>query len=258
MAETAVYVYCLVHAAKRPAMSRVPPGLPGAGAPAAVGLERGLWLIVADVPLDVYGPGYLDASLRDMDWVGRVALAHEAVVEHFTRLKGATIIPMKLFTMFSTVDRASAEMRSRRREIAGVVKRIAGCEEWGVRVTRSAPAAPERPTPRRPASSGAAFLAAKRQARDDAITAARMAADAALEVYEALSGVAREARKRDEVPEGAVTPPLLDAAFLVPAGRRARFKTSATRAAEQCARAGAELILSGPWPAYNFIHTEGR
>lgn len=257
MAESAVYVYCIVDAPKRPAMSRVPRGLPGAPAPATESLGGTLWLIAADVPLDTYGPGPLEASLRDLDWVGRVAVAHEAVVEHFTKLKGATVVPAKLFTMFSTIGRALADTRSRRREIAAVIRRIGGCEEWGVRVIRSA--TPARAKAKAAAAlTGVGFLAAKRQARDEALTSARMAAEAAVDAYDALAAAAREARRRDDVPENAPAPPLLDAAFLVPTNARARFRTSARKAAERCSRAGAELTVSGPWPAYNFVQPEKR
>ncbi len=257
MAERAVYVYCIVDAPKRPAMGRVPRGLPGASAPATESLGGTLWLIAATVPLDTYGSGPLEASLRDLDWVGRVAVAHEAVVEHFTKLKDATVVPAKLFTMFSTMARAVADTRSRRREIASVIRRIAGCEEWGVRVIRSAPAARTKARTAA-ATTGAGFLAAKRQARDEALTSARVAAVAALDAFDTLTAAARESRKRDDVPENAPAPPLLDAAFLVPATARARFRASARRAAEQCAKGGAELTLSGPWPAYNFIQPEKR
>ena len=258
MPGTAVYIYCILKSAKRPAMRRVPPGLPAAAAPTPVDLGGGLWLIVADVPLDIYGPGRLDASLRDMDWVGRVAMAHEGVVEHFTALKGTTVIPAKLFTMFSNVDRAIADTRSRRSGVSEAVKRIAGCEEWGVKVVRSAQdIRPTKASTR--ATSGAAFLAAKKRARDEKIEAALEAAGAAQAVYVALSAQARDTRRRDDVPDNATAPPLLDAAFLVPAARRTRFKSAAKRAAERCARSGAHMTLSGPWPAYNFIQSaEGR
>ena len=76
--------------------------------------------------------------------------------------------------------------------------------------------------------------------------------------FEALAAVARDARRRDDAPEGAAAPPLLDAAFLVPAGRRARFKSLTRRLAAGSAKAGADMTLSGPWPAYNFVQTEPR
>jgi hypothetical protein len=49
---------------------------------------------------------------------------------------------------------------------------------------------------------------------------------------------------------------VLEAAFLVTAGARARFKAEARKQAAACAAAGAELTLSGPWPAYNFVASE--
>jgi hypothetical protein len=252
MPETAVYVYCIVSAGSRPSARRAPSGLPGAARPSVEGLGHRLWLVVAAVPLETYGPGQLETALKDMQWVGRVALAHEAVVEHFARAKGATVVPAKLFTMFSTLDRAVADTRSRRGDIRDALRRIVGCEEWGVRIVRVPERAPARAA-RSPSASGAAFLAAKKRARDAKIESVRAALDAAHAVYDRLSALARDARRRDDAPDAATMPPLLDAAFLVPTGRRARFKSAARRAAAGCAQSGAAMTLSGPWPAYNFV-----
>jgi len=255
---TATYVYCIVHAAAAPRTARAPRGLAGATRPAVLPAGRSLWLVVADVPLDQYGPEALQTSLRDMNWVADAAVAHEAVVEHFSRPAKSTVIPMKLFTMFSTADRAVSDLRSRRRDLDPVVKRIAGCEEWGVRITRAVQPAGRRKAGARPASSGAAFLAAKKQARDDAREAERAAGALADGAFEALAALARDARRRDDVPEGAAAPPLLDAAFLVTAGRRARFRSVARRLAAGSAKAGAHVVLTGPWPAYNFVQPGPR
>ena len=142
MSDTATYVYCIVHAAASPKTTRVPSGLPGATRPSIVQVARSLWLAVAEVPLTTYGPGPLETALRDMQWVADVAVAHEAVVEHFTRQRGVAVIPMKLFTMFSSEERAVDQTRSRQRDIQAISRRIAGCEEWGVRITRTLRAAP--------------------------------------------------------------------------------------------------------------------
>ena len=251
----AIYVYCVVRSARKPPAATVPPGLPGADRPSPSKLDDRLWLVTASVPLDRYSPAPLEASLRDMDWVTSVALAHEAVVEHFVRAPGTSVIPMKLFTMFSTEARAAADMWKRRRELNEIFARIDGCEEWGVRVTRgSTPAAPAKgATP----VTGAAFLAARKQARDDLRNAAIAAAEAAEAAFAALSEVAREGRRRaDDAPGGAA--PLLEAAFLVPARRRSRFHAAAERAAKDVARRGGRMTLTGPWPAYNFIAAEDR
>jgi hypothetical protein len=207
------------------------------------------------VPLETYGAGPLEDALRDMRWVGEVAVAHESVVEHFARARGATVLPMKLFTMFSSVSRAVEDVEARRREIVAVLGRVRGCVEYGVRVMQQPVAAGARAKVAR-ASSGAAFLAAKKQSRDDARAAIVKAAEAAEDVFVTLAAMARASRRRDVEPEGVVTPPLLDAAFLVPATARTRFKAGARRAAAGCTRAGAEMTLTGPWPPYNFVQLE--
>jgi hypothetical protein len=252
-----IYLYCVARAEKQPSVLRAPQGLPGATLPEALRVAGPLWLLVAEVPLETYGAGHLEARLGDLEWVGEIAMAHEAVVEHFAAKAGLVVIPMKLFTMFSSRERAVSEISRRRASIEEAARRIAGAEEWGIRVMRSAAAAPGTVGRTAKAGSGAAFLAAKKQARDAAREAKLAAAESALDAYERLAAFAREARRRSDTPASAAAPPLLDAAFLVPAARRTQFKAAARREAERCAKAGAELTVSGPWPAYNFVeHVE--
>jgi hypothetical protein len=251
MERTVTYLYCVVYAEKLQRLSRVPEGIPGADRARACAAGRFVWAILADVPLDTYGSGALEDALQDLQWVGRVALAHETLVEHFSRQRQSTVVPMQLFTMFSNEDRAVAETRARRPEIVAIVKRISGCQEWGVRIMRR-PAGVVKPavgTAR--AQSGAAFLAARKQARDAARDMLLAAAEHADQAYETLAAIARDARRRQDAPPAGAVAPLLDAAFLVPEARRARFKTAARRLAS--GTGAGELTLSGPWPAYNFV-----
>lgn len=234
-------------------MTHVPHGLPGASRPEALDAGRGLWLVVAEAPLDTYGSGQLEQRLSDMDWVGRIALAHEEVVEAFARRATSTVVPMKLFTMFSTRDRAIADVAGRRRTINAAMRRIAGADEWGVRITRAATpgASPRTERPR----TGAAFLAARKQARDAVHAARAAAADAAGDTFARLAKIARKARQRDLDGAGG-TPPLLDAVFLVPRSQRSRFTLTARRLEAACASAGAAMNVTGPWPAYNFVQED--
>ncbi len=256
---TAVYLYCVVRAARKPSLGRVPSGLAGATRPEAPRLAGSLWLVTADVPLDVYGPQHLEARLRDLEWVSKTAIAHEAVVEHFARGRGAVVVPMKLFTMFSSMKKAIDEVGQGRATIERAMKHIAGSEEWGIRIARKPGAPPPgasgkttRPT------SGAAFLTARKEARD-ATGSLRMAALAAADAaFTRLGRHAKDARRRERRQEHGANPPVLEAAFLVTAGARARFKAEARRQAAACAAAGAELTLTGPWPAYNFVASEAR
>ena len=255
MADTATYIYCLVESPRKPSATKVPRGLPAATVPEFIDIGRKLWAVSAEVPLSEYGAGQLDERLKDFNWVAGIAIAHEAVVERFASAKGTAVVPMKLFTMYSSRDRASDDLASRRREIDRVLKRIRGCREWGVRVTRAVATATQ---PKIDAtSSGTAFLSAKKRVRDEARSRLQYASDAAEDTFVILAKLAREAHRR-EAPADATTPPLVDAAFLVSDARQARFKTAVKRAAKTCRDAGAALVLTGPWPAYNFVQTAER
>jgi hypothetical protein len=161
---------------------------------------------------------------------------------------------MKLFTMFSTRERAVADVAGRRRTITAAMRRIVGAEEWGVRITRAAPSsvAPVLARPR----TGAAFLAARKQARDAVIGARAAAFETARETFDRLARLARRARRRDFDDTGGGAPPLLDAVFLVTRSNRRRFTLGARRQAAACAAAGAVMTITGPWPAYNFVQDD--
>jgi hypothetical protein len=215
-----------------------------------------LWLAYAEAPLDTYGAGQLETRLGDLEWVGRIALAHEEVIEYFTRKPGVTVVPMKLFTMFSTRERAIEDIANRRTSILRLMRRVSGAQEWGIRVTHH-PSPSEARRAAAPRASGAAFLAGKKDARDSVRTARLAAAETALQAYRRLSKLARDSRIREDAPASATTPPLLDAAFLVTAANRDRFTRAARREAAACAKAGAQMTLTGPWPAYNFVQESG-
>jgi hypothetical protein len=115
--------------------------------------------------------------------------------------------------------------------------------------------APAEPQAAKRAASGTAFLSARKAARDAVANARTEAATAAEDSFKRLARIARAATQREKRAEPGTNPPILEAAFLVPLAARARFKTEATRRAKACAKAGVELTLTGPWPAYNFIGT---
>jgi Gas vesicle synthesis protein GvpL/GvpF len=158
---------------------------------------------------------------------------------------------MKLFTMFSSAERAASDVASRRRAIERTMRRIADAEEWGVRVFRR-PADSTASKASKP-RSGADFLRARKQARDAAADARAVAAAAADRAFHRLRRVSRDARVREMRSESGTNPPILDAAFLVASSSRARFRAEARRQARALADASADLRLTGPWPAYNFV-----
>jgi hypothetical protein len=257
-ARTAVYVYCLVAAARRPSSVRLPPGLSGGTRPALIVAGDGLFMVTSDVPLDLYGPRALERRLRNLDWVAETALAHETVVERLARAERVTVVPMKMFTMFSSIDKALEDIRARRQSIDTAVARVAGCEEWGLRITRSEGRGAKREGRAGRDGSGAAFLMARKAARDEARIARARSLAAAEAAFGDLERLARDVRRRSSEREPGANPPVLEAAFLVASGVRARFNAVARRHARACASDGAELVVTGPWPAYNFVAPAGN
>jgi hypothetical protein len=254
----ATYTYCVVAHATRPRTARRN-GLPGTGPVRIIDVDRGLYLVVADAPLARYGAEAINRGLANLDWVSRAAAAHEAVVESFAAV--SAVLPMKLFTIFTSDDRALAHVRSERTRIATAARRVANHQEWGVRVildravTGAMPSNPRRgrgESNGRP--SGTAYLTRKKAQRDAGLERARHARAAIAALYDRLAARATLARRkapRDLPVQGG--PLLLDAAFLVPRRRARSFQSFAAREAGSLARSGYALTLTGPWPPYSFV-----
>ena len=250
----ATYVYCVIAADRRPRLTRVPAGLPGAGAVRLLEVDKRLFIAVADVPLDRYGESAINKGLASLDWVSRIAVAHEAVVESF--IASTAVLPMKLFTIFTGDDRALEHVQAQRARITAIVKRVANQQEWGVRVvldrTLAAAAPPKKKA--RGAGTGVSYLAQKKAQRDSAKELASRARETVAALFDRLAARSGDARRRSasELPvQGG--PLLLDAAFLVPRGRSRQFVSTVARETKALAATGYRLTASGPWPPYSFV-----
>lgn len=250
MGAKATYVYCVVQARSRPRVARAPSGLPGFGSARLLDGGRTLWLVVGDAPQPRYSEASIARGLRDLEWVSQCAVAHEAVVEHWLRARA--VVPMKLFTIFESDERALAYIRRRRQTLDRVIRRVAGRREWGVRIRQSSVPVPERRAS--PAASGTGYLAAKKQARDAAKEQTMRAQSRANAVFATLAARAAEAERRPPLATGNLQSHLLlDAAFLVGTSRMAQFRAAARRLTRDLQAEGYAIELTGPWPPYNFI-----
>lgn len=256
--QTATYVYCLVQRAdgRAPSGARPPRGLPGAGPPRVVDAGGGLWLVIAAAPLGRYSADAIERGLHDLEWVSRCALAHEATVEHFAR--SGTVVPMKLFTLFSNVDRARAHVQRSRAKLDRLIGRIAGRAEWGVRLTLDEARAGRLLVKRNRAGGrgdgiGTRFLRERQRTQQ---AARRLAVDARAQgerAFRVLRRGADDARRHTPPVQGPGVQLLLDAAFLVPVSRARAWQATVGTLARELRRRGLDLTLSGPWPAYNFV-----
>jgi hypothetical protein len=252
---SATYLYCVVRAPGPLSVSGAPPGLPGCGPLRVLEAGDGLWLIASDAPLPEYGAEEIERRLQDLSWVSDRALAHEAVIEHFAR--AGTSVPLKLFTLFSSAQRALAHVKEDRERLERVLDRIAGCVEWGVRVRFDGSRAQEVLTAEAGTGgdgSGTGFLLRKKREKDASRNlSARLRAEADT-AFDELSRQAAGAVRRDPAVSDGL---LLDAAFLVPETRAAGFEAAVERCAARLGGQACELTLTGPWPPYNFAGEAG-
>jgi len=222
-------------------------------------VDRNLWLVVADAPLDRYGEETINRKLSDLDWVSRAAVAHEAVVESF--IDQRAVLPMKLFTIFTSDDRALDQVRGDRRRVDAMVKRVANHVEWGVRVALDrvqasrATGLPRRSASPRPgAKAGASYLSQKKAQRDAVVELAERARETVATLYDRLAARSTLAKRRmaSELPAQS-GPILLDGAFLVQRSRATAFRALVAREARRLGRSGYQVTMSGPWPPYTFV-----
>ncbi|HVE86617.1 MAG TPA: GvpL/GvpF family gas vesicle protein [Myxococcales bacterium] len=256
------YVYCLLLSPRRPSLVRMPRGLPGAG-PVRV-LEGGeqLWLVVADAPEEHYSEAAIDRGLKDLDWVSACAVGHQSVIERCTRAR--SVVPMKLFTLFRSDDRAVAHVRGQRRLLRRLAERVSGQRELGVRIlfddaraARDAERAASRSAKSRGGAGGTGFLMRKQALRNAGTAAAAEARDRADSVYAALSRLSSDATRRTpEVGDPTAGRLVLDAAFLVPASKVAAFRAAVKRVVKPLPDCD-EVTLTGPWPPYSFVAEAG-
>ena len=253
---TATYLYCIVKSATKPSTARCPEGSARRRTSAGCGCEpiavadcrgRSRWRPTVPSPrTPAVGHG-----------LGRQRCARPR--ERRRALCDAGRHDGHPDEAFHDVfERGSRRRRHRPRKepIAAAMRRIAGAEEWGVRILRE-PCRDRRKASRR--QSRVRRSVSRRQEEGEGrceVVEAGGGGGGRSTSSTSLATIARDARRRDDAPAAGATPPLLDAAFLVPAASRARFKSAATRGAARCAGAGAQMMLSGPWPAYNFVQAE--
>jgi hypothetical protein len=249
------YVYCLISSDRKPPAPRRAARMPGMGPVRFLETGKGRWLAVASAPLNRYGEEVINHKLSDLAWVSHAAVAHEAVVESFTGQKA--VLPMKLFTIFASDDRAVEEMQRDRQRVDALIKKVANHQEWGVRVTLDKARVRPPKAARQVAAkaAGTNYLSRKKAQRDAAVELAEHAQETVASLYDRLGARASLARRRfaSELPvQGG--PMLIDAAFLVPRTRAVSFRTLVKTEARRLERLGYHVTLTGPWPPYTFVN----
>lgn len=246
-----------------------PPELRGLeGAPVRLLRAGGVAGVVGDLPAEVYAEEALDARLTDLPWVGERGAAHEAVLLWYA--DRGPVVPLALFSLHRGEAQVRARLEGDAERLRGVLERLRGRREWGVRLWRVDERVADhldRLSPRlkalaeetRDAAPGRRFLLQKKRAGLVQEELRAVGAEAARRVYAALRPLAAESALLP-LPSGAAGEGrtlVLGAAFLVDEPAFAAFQRGVTEAAHRWGESGFELEFTGPWPPYHFAGEDG-
>lgn len=223
-----------------------------AGTPVRAVRAAGLAAVVSTVPLTEYGEEALRRNLEDLAWLERAARAHHAVVAALAQ--AGPVVPARLATVHHGDDRVAALLATRRAELAAVLDRLAGRDEWGVKGYVVPGATPRAAEPAGAGGAGAAYLRRRRAQLTAREEGQRVAGEAAAAVHAELAGHAVAARRhppQDRRLSGAATAMVLNGAYLVDTGALAAFTELVRALGER--HPEIRLELTGPWPPYSFV-----
>jgi Gas vesicle synthesis protein GvpL/GvpF len=226
----------------------------------------GLAALVSRVPASEFGAEPLRENLNDLDWLERVARAHEAVLEAV--LAEATIVPLRLCTLYESRDGVRRMLAQEHPALSAALGGLVGREEWGVKfyvepskleeeARRTSDEAAELSKELEAQSEGGAYMLRRRLERHlrevSHALASSAAADvrATLEACDEIDVVMRPPQNRElSGHEGEM---LTNAACLVDSAGLERLRRVAAEMEERYAALGARVELTGPWPPYNFV-----
>ncbi|MFC4853025.1 GvpL/GvpF family gas vesicle protein [Actinophytocola glycyrrhizae] len=263
MPEHGTWVYVVVEGVEPNLLT----GMTGvAGEPVRTTGANGLTAVVGTVPLAAFGEDALHRNLEDIDWLARVAQAHDAVVAAVARAVPA--VPFRMATVYFDDDRVGSLLEDRGDGFRAALSRVDGRSEWGVKalldVNELSEAAPAEASDRRGSGAGAAYLRRKREHHLLRERIDELAVEHADEIHATLTALAVDAclhrpqspaLSQQKSPGGdsrtpGILPMILNAAYLVDNGAVEEFAHEVGRQDER--RPGVELELTGPWPAYSF------
>ncbi|MEU4353898.1 GvpL/GvpF family gas vesicle protein [Streptomyces virginiae] len=233
-----------------------PPGHAGPAAPA---------FVTSQVPHADWREEVLRAHFEDLDWLESTARAHHHVIQALS--DRATVLPLRMATLYQDQERALAALREQRPAFADRLALLAHQAEYGVKVyvrpdaggvggAGEPDSATAAATPA-PSSPGKAYLQARKRqhhAREDryeqaARAAERIAAAAAAHATHAV----RHPTQSGPLTRGGAGEDgenVLNDAYLVPDDQVEAFRRAVQQAGEDLP--GVRVDVTGPWAPYSF------
>jgi len=234
-----LYLYGIARAGKHTLPSA--PGVDGAAAVEAVS-SPGFTCWISRVDAHEFGDE-LERNIENLDWLAEASVRHQRVMAELS--SADTVLPTRFGTVFVSEKTLFADVAGRKRELQTTLRRLAGTEEWGVKVFHEEPARPAVA-----AESGRDYLQQKAAILKPAATP--HLAEEVKELAQALAKIAADAVPGGKV-SGGQTGLEWQASFLV---RRSDRKQWDEVLGKYARRWGQErrIECTGPWPPYSFVN----
>lgn len=258
---TLVYAYGVV--AADVAGDRLPTGLDGRRVELAD--ADGFRVLITRVPAAEYDPDTIARRSGDVTWLSPRAMAHDQVLT--SAQEGGGVVPFPMFTMFGSAAALTASLASRGESLRAILRRVAGADEFGIRVHRREermlagiheldPALARLRADAAAASPGQRYLLERKLAEQAKASVRAVSQRLAAEIFEELRGLSRDALARPLTPDPARASDatlVLNGAFLVDRARVDAFRAAVGARMRTHEAHGLEFDFTGPWPPYNFV-----
>ena len=244
--DTAWYVYGVVPADVDPASFAGTEGV-GSGHVELVS-SGGLAAIVGRVPLEEFGEEPLRRNLERRDWLEATARAHDGVLAE--ALGRAPLVPLRFGTVYRSEEGVREMLAERATELGEAIERLRGRVELGVKAFLLEPDEAGAPP-----SSGREYLLRKKEARATARSAQTEAFESVRALHEHLASLADDSRvnpPQQRELSGRDETMLLNGAYLVGVAQQPAFSAAVDEHRDE----RLELVVTGPWPPYNFVDRE--
>lgn len=255
----AMYLFCLT---ARGPMIKLVSSLPeGYGGLVQVD-EGSVTAIACEVPVGDFAGESAEGHLGSLDWVGPRAVFHGEVVQKV--IDHAPVLPARFGTLFSSRESLTRFIAANHETIVSFLDRVAGHEEWGLKVliskgkaiehlidTEMAPHAADLAS----ASPGIRYFKEKQIRNLAEKRVGAWAHELAAKLVSQVRDLASDSRRRPTTPaddrEGGVSV-AAHWAFLLPEGKASGVISAFNRANSHHEDVGLMFEMSGPWPPYSF------
>lgn len=262
MSATVLYVYAIASSADPDQLASDCTSIDGASSFGICAVD-GLTAVYTQVPAADFSQEVIDSHAANMEWLGAIGWRHQSVVDRLA--SQSAVVPLRAFTMFHSKTSLESFLHERSPSFKKLLARLAGREEWTVRIDfiaeRWSEALVERVEGLRNlgaeaglASGGKKYLLEKKfaDAKKDAAREAEQQVVA--EIQAALaSGLEVPTIVGSRQKQGGSSPQI---DLLVPKASGEMLIRMVETIARKYSPEGISLALSGPWPPYSFASEE--